>query len=92
MKQAWARRAFLTAYSGYKTWIEAGPIDRLKDFVLPRSAVVDVGANIGFFTLKFARWVGEQGCVIAIEPDLVNFEGACCKDCSRPLGASRSTA
>jgi FkbM family methyltransferase len=74
MKQAWARRAFLTAYSVYKTWIEAGPIDRLEDFVPPGSTVVDVGANVGFFTLKFARWIGEQGCVIAIEPDLDNFE------------------
>jgi FkbM family methyltransferase len=74
MKQAWARRAFLTAYSVYKSWIEAGPVDRLKDFVPPGSTVVDVGANVGFFTLKFARWVGQQGLVIAIEPDLENLE------------------
>jgi FkbM family methyltransferase len=74
MKRAWARRAFLAAYSAYKAWIEAGPVDRLKDIVPPGSTVVDVGANIGFFTLKFARWVGEQGLVIAIEPDLENFE------------------
>jgi FkbM family methyltransferase len=74
MKQAWARRVFLAAYSAYKAWIEARPVDRLRDFVPPGSTVVDVGANIGFFTLKFARWVGEQGQVIAIEPDLENFE------------------
>ena len=73
MRQAWTRRVFLAAYSVYKTWIEAGPVDRLKDFVLPGSTVVDVGANIGFFTIKFAQWVGEQGRVIAIEPDLENF-------------------
>jgi FkbM family methyltransferase len=74
MKQAWARHLFLAAYSAYKTWIESGPVNRLKDLVLPGSTVVDVGANVGFFTLKFARWVGEQGCVIAIEPDIENFE------------------
>jgi FkbM family methyltransferase len=74
MKQAWARRVFLAAYSAYKAWIEAGPVDRLKDFVPPGSTVVDVGANVGFFTFKFARWVGEQGIVIAIEPDFENFE------------------
>lgn len=73
MRQAWTRRVFLAAYSVYKTWIEAGPIDRLKDFVVPGSTTVDVGANIGFFTIKFAQWVGEQGRVIAIEPDLENF-------------------
>jgi FkbM family methyltransferase len=74
MKQPLARRLFLAVYSAYKTWIESGPVDRLKDLVVPGSTVVDVGANVGFFTLKFARWVGERGHVIAIEPDLLNFE------------------
>jgi FkbM family methyltransferase len=74
MQQPWARRLFLAAYSAYKTWIESGPVDRLKDLVAPGSTVVDVGANVGFFTLKFASWVGEQGQVIAIEPDVENFE------------------
>src|SRR5262249_19036698 len=72
--QVWARRAFLVTYSVYKAWIEAGPVDRLKEFVAPGSTVVDVGANVGFFTLKFADWTGESGCVIAVEPDHENFE------------------
>jgi FkbM family methyltransferase len=79
MKQAWARRVFPAVYSVYKTWIEAGPVDRLKELVPEGSTVVDVGANIGFFTLKFARWVGEQGIVIAIEPDLENFKALTAK-------------
>jgi|SRR6516165_1626340 len=74
MKQPRVRRLFLATYSAYKTWIEAGPVDRLKDLVAPGSTVVDVGANVGFFTLKFASWVGERGQVIAIEPDIENFE------------------
>jgi len=74
LKHPWARRLFLAAYSAYKTWIESGPVDRLKNLVAPGSTVVDVGANVGFFTLKFASWVGEQGQVIAIEPDVENFE------------------
>lgn len=73
MRQPWARRAFVASYSLYKSWIEAGPIDRLKDFVTPGSLVIDVGANIGFFTLKFANWVGSDGQVIAIEPDAENL-------------------
>jgi len=35
--------------------------------------VVDVGAHIGFYTLKAARDVGPKGTVIAIEPDPQNF-------------------
>jgi FkbM family methyltransferase len=79
MKRAWARRAFLAAYSVYKTWIEAGPVDRLKEFIPPGSTVVDIGANVGFFTLKFARWAGERGRVIAVEPDSENFAALAAK-------------
>jgi hypothetical protein len=68
MKPAWARRPFLVTYSVYKAWIEAGPVNRLKEFVAPGSRVVDIGANVGFFTLKFADWTGESGSVIAVEP------------------------
>ena len=51
-----------------------GRVDRLKNFVARGSTVVDVEANVGFFTLKFASWVGERGQVIAIEPDLETFD------------------
>ena len=34
----------------------------------PGSVVVDVGANIGYFTLLFSKLVGKKGRVIAIEP------------------------
>ncbi|MFL5578374.1 MAG: FkbM family methyltransferase [Gemmatimonadaceae bacterium] len=35
--------------------------------------VLDVGANIGYFSLLLARQVGEAGCVYALEPDPTNF-------------------
>jgi FkbM family methyltransferase len=35
--------------------------------------VLDVGANIGYFTLIFARVVGPRGRVLAFEPDPANF-------------------
>jgi FkbM family methyltransferase len=36
--------------------------------------VVDAGAHVGMFTVKALREVGEEGLVIAIEPEERNFE------------------
>jgi tRNA A58 N-methylase Trm61 len=39
----------------------------------PGEIVIDVGAHIGYYTLKAARAVGTKGKVIAIEPNPENF-------------------
>ena len=67
-------RLFLALYGAYKKYFEAGPIDRLREFVPPGSLVIDVGANVGFFALRFADWVGSSGEVIAIEPEQHNYD------------------
>jgi FkbM family methyltransferase len=67
-------RTFLALYGAYKKHFEAGPVDRLREFVPPASVVIDVGANVGFFTLRFAEWVGGAGEVISIEPEARNYE------------------
>lgn len=67
-------RVFLVLYAIYKRYFEAGPIDRLQEFVPSGSLVIDVGANVGFFSLRFAKWVGEHGKVISIEPEDRNHD------------------
>jgi FkbM family methyltransferase len=67
-------RAFLAVYGIYKQHFEAGPVDRLREFVPSGSCVIDVGANVGFFSLRFAQWVGDAGKVIAIEPEQRNYD------------------
>jgi FkbM family methyltransferase len=65
--------AFRSVYTGYKRFLEAGHVEPLRLLIHPGTSVVDVGANLGFFTLKFARWVRDGGKVIAIEPESVNY-------------------
>ncbi|MCS6836493.1 MAG: FkbM family methyltransferase [Anaerolineae bacterium] len=66
------RRLFLWAYSLYKRRAEARHAARLLDYIPPDSTVIDVGANVGFFTRLFARHLGQGGRVIAIEPETRN--------------------
>ena len=67
-------RVFLLLYAVYKQYFEAGPIDRLREFVPNGSLVIDVGANVGFFSLRFAKWVGDRGKVVSIEPEDQNYD------------------
>ncbi len=69
----WGDRVFRSAYGGYKRLFEAGHLGPLQGLIAPGTSVIDVGANVGFFTLKFARWVSEGGKVIAIEPEPLNY-------------------
>ena len=63
---------FERAYLGYKLLLEAGPIGRLAMYVAPGSWAIDVGANIGVFTIPFAKFVS-GGSVLALEPEVANF-------------------
>jgi FkbM family methyltransferase len=68
------RSLYEASYGLYKRFAEARYVDLLKTHVPPGTTVIDVGANIGFFTRYFAAWTGPTGRVIAIEPEATNFE------------------
>jgi FkbM family methyltransferase len=46
---------------------------RLTELVEPGAVFIDIGAHIGRYTFPMAKLVGEDGIVIAIEPDPVPF-------------------
>ncbi len=44
------------------------------NLIKPDSVVLDIGANIGYFTLLFAKVVGASGHVYAFEPDPYSYQ------------------
>lgn len=66
------RYIFERAYNAYKTFLEAGPVEQLRPFVGDGAWVVDIGANVGFFTTRFGRWTPNGAHVLAIEPEDLN--------------------
>jgi len=73
MQTRFGQALFTQSYMLYKRLIEARDAKALLKYVPAGSCVIDVGANIGFFTLQFAQQVGNNGHVIALEPEAHNF-------------------
>ncbi|HSA57284.1 MAG TPA: FkbM family methyltransferase [Gemmatimonadaceae bacterium] len=48
---------------------DRGELARLRTMLGPGSVFLDVGANVGFYSLVASRLVGEDGLVLAIEAD-----------------------
>lgn len=53
---------------------EAASTKVFKDVVKKGNCVIDIGANIGYFTLLSSMLVGEYGRVFCFEPDMNNLD------------------
>lgn len=61
-------------YFIYKHITDHKQISWVKSVVNEGMTVVDIGANIGFYSILLSRLVGKSGKVYAFEPDVTNFE------------------
>jgi FkbM family methyltransferase len=58
---AWDARVFATH--------ERSVFRDLQQIIRPGATVYDIGANVGLFSARFARWIGPRGWLYAIEPN-----------------------
>ena len=61
----WAKKQYY-AYVVPRFW--EAEVEPIKCFVRPGDSVIDLGANIGWYTAVLSRLVGEHGKVYAVEP------------------------
>lgn len=66
-------RRHIMFWSGGLARFEPYAVRVLRAAVEPGDVIFDVGANIGFFSTLFSRWVGAEGRVLAIEPEPENL-------------------
>jgi len=52
---------------------EASVVSYFAETIQPGDGFIDVGANVGYYTLLASHWVGLQGVVHAFEPEQQNF-------------------
>lgn len=64
-------RQFLVKYD--KSF-EYTTLTLFKQFVKPDAVILDIGANIGLFSLLADKWLGADGKVIAFEPSAQTFQ------------------
>lgn len=60
-------------YFFWKMYTDRKRIKFLKELIKPGMRVVDIGANIGFYSLLFSKTVGATGSIHSFEPDKENF-------------------
>jgi FkbM family methyltransferase len=58
---------------GVLGWIEGGTTELFTRLVRKGAYIIDIGANLGWFTLIAASIAGKEGVVLSFEPDPVNF-------------------
>lgn len=95
----WARKLRVTyvlqhllSFGRYEAKFQSALLGAIR----PGDCVWDVGANVGMYSLLFAKHLGSKGCVYAFEPSPINFraleaavtENSLCHPIQLALGAS----
>lgn len=68
-----ALRKTFRAYAKYRIHEET-TTELLKSILKSEDVFIDLGANIGYFSLLAAKIVGKKGCVFSFEPETKNYK------------------
>ncbi len=76
----WGDRAINVQYNSfhsmwlmYNSWVDWEEFNLIKNYVKAGDVVLDIGANMGYYSLWMSRFTGVNGKVYAFEPDETNY-------------------
>ena len=61
-------------YSFYKTRQDKSELNLFKKIIKPGTVVIDIGANVGFYSNYFSKLTGSSGVIHCFEPDALNYK------------------
>ena len=65
---------YIPLYNLYKQITDQSEIKAISSVLQPGMVVADIGANIGVYSERFSKMVGQKGRVYSFEPDVTNFK------------------
>jgi len=65
---------FIDLYYWYKSKLENIDLTLISSQINKNSTVIDIGANIGWFTVNIAKYLDEDSSIISVEPNKTNLK------------------
>lgn len=65
--------SFQSMWIMYNYWVDWEEFNLIKNLVKSQDQVFDIGANMGFYTIWFSKFISFGGNIHSFEPDLNNF-------------------
>lgn len=79
-KRVWGDRYLILNYDSFQSmwvmynWIvDWEEFHLIQDYVMDGDVVIDIGSNMGFYTIWMSKFIGKTGVIHSFEPDPKNF-------------------
>jgi len=72
-KFSFVENSFMRMYFLYKSYLENIDLSMVTRHIKPKSIVIDVGANLGWFAVTISQYLATGCSIFAVEPDKTNL-------------------
>ena len=70
---SFVENSFIRIYFIYKSYLENIDLSKIACHIKPNSIIIDVGANLGWFSVNISNYLAKGCSIFAVEPDETNL-------------------